>query len=73
MNTRIERKADSTKIYINDLLHLYIADRIVAIQSWKNENTWWKIEIQTKHNTVLLEYDSFEKWKTILELIDKEL
>ncbi len=70
MDAKIDIKGDIVKIYINNLLHLYISDRITSIQSYKFENSWWKIEIKTKHNTTLLEYDSFEKWNKILELIN---
>lgn len=70
MDAKIDIKGDTIKIYINNLLHLYISDRITSIQSYKFENSWWKIEIKTKHNTTLLEYDSPEKWNKILELIN---
>lgn len=70
MNAKIDIKGDTIKIYIDDTLHLYISDRITSIQSYKFENSWWKIEIKTKHNNILLEYDSKTKWDTILKLID---
>ena len=38
-----------------------------SIQEYK----FWKIEIQTKNTTTLVEYDSFEKQKQILELLNK--
>ena len=70
MIASIKRSGDELKIYINNILHLLITDRITSIQSWNEEDKWYKIEIQTKHNSVLLEYDSFEKWKKILELLN---
>ena len=70
MIASVKRSGDELRIYINNILHLLITDRITSIQSWNEEDKWYKIEIQTKHNSVLLEYDSFEKWKKILELIN---
>ena len=63
MIASVKRSGDELRIYINNILHLLITDRITSIQSWNEEDKWYKIEIQTKHNSVLLEYDSFEKWK----------
>lgn len=62
---------DEVSIFINNILHLKVKDRIVLVQSWKNENSWWKIEIQTVNNTTTLEYDSVEKWKLILKELEK--
>ena len=70
MTASVKRSGDELRIYINNILHLLITDRITSIQSWNEEDKWYKIEIQTKHNSVLLEYDSFEKWKKILELLN---
>lgn len=61
----------SIKIYINNILHLFIADRITSIQSWNSENLLYKVEIKTKHNTTLLEYDDPHKWESILNELDK--
>lgn len=60
----------SIKIYINNILHLFIADRITSITSWNHENLFYKIEIKTKHNTTLLEYDCPTKWTQILNTLD---
>ena len=70
MTASIKRSGDSTKIYINGILHLYVADRITMIQGWQGENTWWKIEIKTASNSTVLEYDCFGKWQKILSLLD---
>lgn len=67
------KTGDTLKIYINDILHLCITDRITGIQSYKEEVSWYKIEIQTKNNNTLLEYDSFEKWNLILTELNKWL
>lgn len=70
MNATITKSGNTLSIYINEILHLRVTDRVTAIHSWKEENNWWKIEIQTKDNTILLEYDTREKWVTILKLLD---
>jgi hypothetical protein len=70
MTASITRSGDSTKVYIDGLLHLYVADRITMVQAWKHENTWWKIEVQTASNTTTLEYDCFGKWQKILTLLN---
>lgn len=61
----------SVKIYINNILHLFIGDRITSLTSWNHENLFWKIEIKTKYNTTLLEYDNSQKWENILQELDK--
>lgn len=70
MKASIRKSGDSTKIFIDGLLHFYVADRITMIQSWKHENTWWKIEIHTASNSTVLEYDCFGKWQKILTLLN---
>lgn len=70
MTPTIKIKGDEVSIFIDNILHLRIKDRITLIQSWKEENSWYKIEIQTKNNTTTLEYDSYDKWKSILKLLE---
>ena len=70
MTPTIKTKGDEVSIFIDNILHLRIKDRITLIQSWKDENSWYKIEIQTKNNTTTLEYDSLDKWKEILKLLE---
>jgi len=65
-----KKTGSSIKIYINDILHLFIADRITSITSWNSENIFYKIEIKTKHNTTLLEYDCLIKWTQILDTLN---
>ena len=55
MTPTIKIKGDEVSIFIDSILHLKIRDRITLIQSWKHENSWYKIEIQTKNNTTTLE------------------
>ena len=71
MTVTSKKSGASIKIYINNILHLFIADRITSLQSWNNENNFFIIEIKTKHNTTLLEYDSQDKWESIINELDK--
>lgn len=73
MNASCKRLGDALWIYVDDILHLYIADRITSIQSWKQESSWWKIEVSTKNNSVLLEYDEKNKWISILSLLSEKV
>ena len=70
MDISIKRSGNEVRIYINRLLHVLISDRITSIHSWNEEDKWWKIEIQTKDNKILLEYDCFDKWEKVLNLLD---
>jgi hypothetical protein len=70
MTITSKKSGSSIKIYINDILHLFIADRVISITSWNHENLFYNIEIQTKHNTTLLKYDCLIKWTQILNTLD---
>ena len=70
MNIKVTSKADYLKIYIDDVLHLYLNYPIIGFQAWNKENRWWEIEFYTKHKNILLQYDCPEKFKTILEKLD---
>lgn len=71
MNFTSKISGDEVSIFIDNILHLKIKDRITILHSWKEENSWWKIEIQTKDSTTILEYDSETKWKEVLKLLEK--
>lgn len=71
MKSEISILGDEIKIFINDILHLSFKEKILSIQSWGEQNKFWKIEIKTEHTSTLVEYDSQEKWRQILELLNK--
>jgi hypothetical protein len=60
------------RIYINEILHLSIPTW-VAVQSWMDEGQYpYKIEYYLeKGQPVLTEYDTREKWSTILDIVDR--
>lgn len=71
MTINSKKVGSSIKIYINNILHLFIADRITALSTWNHENCLYKVEIKTKYNTTLLEYDSQDKWVSIINELNK--
>ncbi len=58
MTVESKKSGSSIKIYINNLLHLFIADRITSLQSWNMEDQFWIIEITTKNNKIKYVMDS---------------
>lgn len=64
---------DTLKIYINGLLHLCFRDRITSVHAWKEERSWWKIQVCMGSNKELAEYDAKEKWETILKVLDNHI
>jgi len=65
-----KKTGTSIKIYINSILHLFIADRITSLTSWNHENQLWVVELTTKNNKIKLEYDCPTKWTQILNTLD---
>jgi len=70
MEVKVELKGDVFKIYINDLIHLYICEPILSFQSWSEQNKFYKIQYKTKNQTILTEYDCSLKWITILKQLN---
>ena len=73
----IKRDFQSLKIYINGLLHLEIRmNNHDGVQSWYegSKKKMYFIEFYRKEgNPILLAYDEYENWKTILKLIDDNI
>ncbi len=68
---------NSIKLMIDDLIHVVIKqDELVGLQSWvqgDEHKTYW-IEYSLKTRDIITGYDQYEKWKSILELLNsKEL
>lgn len=60
------------KIYINDILFLmYNQQDFKGMQSWIMGENFYCIEIYLKDTTIELNFDSFQKWKNILKLIEE--
>jgi hypothetical protein len=73
MNVSIKLKGDVFTIHINELLHLYICEPIISIQSFNEQDKFFKIEYQTKNQTILTEYDCPLKWTQILKELNKHV
>lgn len=71
MKVKVKLKGDVFTIHINDVLHLAIYEPIISMQSWNEQDRFWKIEFKTKNTTTLTEYDFEDKWLQILKEIDK--
>lgn len=71
MNVKTTLKGDIFTIHIDNLPHLYICEPILSFQSWSCQNKFFYIEYITKHQTIKTEYDCFQKWKSILQELDK--
>lgn len=71
MIIKIINKGDIFKIYINNLLHLYVCEPIISFQSFSVQDKFYTIEYQTKNRTIVTEYDCLIKWTVILEQLDK--
>jgi hypothetical protein len=66
---------NQVKIYINGLIHLMLKkDRLLGFDSWILENASFKycIEFYLQGGTILLEYDTQEKWAAVLKLLDRK-
>lgn len=70
-NIKIHHEIRFTKIYVDEILHIYfLNDELVNIQSWKDTHDKYVIEYVFKTTTTISEYDSIEKWKQILKVLD---
>lgn len=66
----VTRGYTGIKIYINDLLHLYLKNGITGIQSWREDGIY-SIEYTYADTSVLSEYDKKQIWENILKQINK--
>lgn len=64
---------NNLKIFIHKTLHLHIErDKYLGLQSWKHQEKL-AIEITLTTNTIILEYDTVEKWEKVLNLLNDNL
>ena len=73
MQVTLERRHKSFCIRIDGLLHLsFDYSRLLGIQSWINErNGSFHIELTLRGGTIECDYDNFELFKRVLELLDQ--
>jgi len=73
MNISVEKKGDELKIYIDSILHLYIREKLIGIQSYILEHRFYCIDFYTKHKTITVEYENKQHWIEVLEKINSYL
>lgn len=69
-----ERRHNSFCVRIDGLLHLsFMHKRLLGIQSWINErNGSFHIELTMKGAVIECDYDNFEIFKSVLNLLDEK-
>lgn len=69
----IKKTPNHLKIYLDGILHLYIKEKVLGIQSWimDSEIRLYKIEYYLKDNSVTTEYVDKKLWVDILKQLDK--
>lgn len=61
-------------ILINDIPHLkFIKEKYLGLQAWYVSSVDFKIEIYLKGTVIKVEYNSLEKWETVLKIINKQV
>jgi hypothetical protein len=74
MKYEIVNEYPYTKIFINEFLHLkFVTRKLIGVQSWKETENLFCIELYLEGGNILCEYDEQSKWVSILELLEKEL
>lgn len=64
----------SVCILINGIIHLkFSKEKYLGLQSWYVSNADFKIEIYLAGNIIKTEYNSLEKWKTVLNIINDQV
>lgn len=71
---RVEKGHYALRIYFGDVLHLYIQrSQLGPFQAWRDGPKHFSIEYHLSNGQKLLtEYDSAEKWHSILVGLDRE-
>lgn len=61
------------KIYWFGILYVSVnMEKFTGTQSWKHNGTYC-IELYSNGQSILLEFDTAEKWKVVLEILDKNI
>lgn len=66
--------ATSVDIHINGISHIsFLKKKYIGRLAWYESKNDFKLEIYLKGKTVLTEYNSIEKWKSVIEIISQEV
>lgn len=61
-------------ILINGIPHLkFLKRKYIGLQSWYESKNDFRIEIYLEGTIINTEYNSLEKWKTVLEIINAQI
>jgi hypothetical protein len=73
-NVTDESGATGVCIFINGIPHIkFLKKQYVGILSWYESDVDFRIEIYLKDTTIKTEYNSLEKWKSVLDIINKQV
>jgi hypothetical protein len=75
LDAQVTSSVNSTtiKIYINGWLHFCIRHtKLLGFQSWikADVNPRYFVEYYLSERSILTEYDTVEKWKSVLKILD---
>lgn len=69
-----ESGATHVDIHINGISHLsFSKDKYRGRQAWYESKNTFKLEIYLEGATMLIEYNSIDKWKAIIEILQEEI
>jgi len=69
-----ESGATEVCVLINGIPHLkFIKKKYIGLQAWYESKNDFKIEIYLEGAIITTEYNSLEKWKTILNIINAQV
>lgn len=69
-----ESGATHVDVHINGISHVsFIKNKYIGRSAWYESKNCFKLEIYCKGKTILLEYNSFEKWESIINIIKLEI
>lgn len=67
-----DKHGDYIKIYINGMLHVCVKQKyLLGLQAWVDRPGWYVIEFTLRRNVMKVEYNTFEKWNTVLKLLEE--
>jgi len=70
----IEIRNGRVNIYIDSLLHLSFSQlSYLGLYSYRDDTSWYGLDIFLKETTLTLEYETRETWEQVLKLLDSKL
>lgn len=69
-----ESGATHVDIHINGISHIsFLKKKYIGRLAWYESKNDFKLEIYLKGKTILTEYNSLEKWKSVIDIIKEEV